>query len=243
VGNTVADVVTHRRALRRGRSDSADRRLTYGRLRRLLAFESRLRRPERRSCLLTAPTSLEMSVGTALLNAAAIRKPAARIKSLSATDREVSWSDAVWQSPTDRRPIGFWLKLVDRLIDERLEASLGDLSRRHWQVLNVVQQGGVRQAEIDARVTPFLREGETIAQEVSDLQKRGWVTSGDSVELTELGTTEFQRLLAVVSTDRERLMVDINPDEYAFTVSTLERMARNLGWVPRAHADTTTPEQ
>ena len=39
--------------------------------------------------------------------------------------------------PTDRRPIGFWLKLVDRLIDARLEASLGGLSRRHWQVLNV----------------------------------------------------------------------------------------------------------
>src|SRR5262245_61405426 len=61
----VADVVTHRRALRRGRPERADRRLRYGRLRRLLAFESRLRRPERRSCLLTAPTSLEMSVNTA----------------------------------------------------------------------------------------------------------------------------------------------------------------------------------
>jgi hypothetical protein len=67
VGNTVADVVTHRRALRRGRPESADRRLRYGRLRRLLAFESRLRRPERRSCLLTAPTSLEMSVKIARL--------------------------------------------------------------------------------------------------------------------------------------------------------------------------------
>jgi hypothetical protein len=144
--------------------------------------------------------------------------------------------------PTDRRPIGFWLKLVDRLIDERLEAALGDLSRRHWQVLNVVQRGRVSQAEIDACVTPFLREGETTAQEVSDLQNRGWFTSGDSVELTELGTTEFQRLLAVVSTDREKLMVDINPDEYASTVSTLERMARNLGWVPRAHVDMTTSD-
>ena len=58
--------------------------------------------------------------------------------------------------PTDGRPIGFWLKLVDRLIDKRLEASLGGLSRRHWQVLNVVRKGRASQAEIDARVRPFI---------------------------------------------------------------------------------------
>ena len=48
---------------------------------------------------------------------------------------------------TDRRPIGFWLKLVDRLLDERLDETLGDLTRRHWQVLNVLQQGAVDQAD------------------------------------------------------------------------------------------------
>jgi hypothetical protein len=50
--------------------------------------------------------------------------------------------------PTDRRPIGFWLELVDRLIDECLEKTLGDLTRRHWQVLKVVQQGAVDQSEL-----------------------------------------------------------------------------------------------
>jgi hypothetical protein len=48
--------------------------------------------------------------------------------------------------PTDRRPIGFWLKLVDRLIDERLGAPLGTLSRRHWQVMNVVHHGPATQS-------------------------------------------------------------------------------------------------
>ena len=45
------------------------------------------------------------------------------------------------QRPADRRPIGFWLKLVDRLIDEGFDAVLGDagLTRRHWQVLNLLQ--------------------------------------------------------------------------------------------------------
>jgi hypothetical protein len=135
--------------------------------------------------------------------------------------------------PTDRRPIGFWLKLVDRLIDTRLEASLGGLSRRLWQVLNVVRQGRASQAEIDARVRPFIGGEGTTAQEVADLQQRGWLTSGTAtLELTELGTIEFARLLELVSADRTTLMIGIPPEEYASTVSVLERMARNLGWTP-----------
>ncbi len=135
--------------------------------------------------------------------------------------------------PTDRRPIGFWLKLVDRLIDTRLEASLGGLSRRHWQVLNAVRQGPAGQAGIDARVRPFIGSEGTTAREVADLQQRGWLTSGTAaLELTELGTTEFARLLALVSADRTTLMVGIAPEEYAATVSVLERAARNLGWTP-----------
>jgi DNA-binding MarR family transcriptional regulator len=135
--------------------------------------------------------------------------------------------------PTDRRPIGFWLKLVDRLIDTRLEASLGGLSRRHWQVLNVVRQGRASQGEIDARVKPFIGSEGTTAREVADLQQRGWLTSGTTMlELTGLGTTEFARLLELVSADRATLMIGLAPEEYASTVSVLERMARNLGWTP-----------
>jgi hypothetical protein len=135
--------------------------------------------------------------------------------------------------PTDRRPIGFWLKLLDRLLDTRLEASLEGLSRRHWQVLNVVPQGRAGQAEIDARVRPFIGSEGTTAREVADLQQRGWLTTGTAMlELTELGTNEFERLLTLVSADRTTLMIGITPDEYASTVSVLERMARNLGWTP-----------
>jgi hypothetical protein len=70
--------------------------------------------------------------------------------------------------PTEPRPIGFWLKLVDRLLDERLGVALGDLTRRHWQVLNVVQQGPVNQAGIDERVRPFLTAGATTTSEAEE---------------------------------------------------------------------------
>ena len=137
--------------------------------------------------------------------------------------------------PTDRRPIGFWLKLVDRLLDERLNETLGDLTRRHWQVLNVLQQGAVDQPGIDARVRPFLDRGSTTKREVADLRDRGWIAGTDTMQLTELGTKEFQRLLDAVSADRAKVMNGIASENYATTVSTLEHMARNLGW--------TTPER
>ena len=121
--------------------------------------------------------------------------------------------------PTDRRPIGFWLKLVDRLIDERWEASLDGLSRRQWQVLNVVHQGRTTQDEIDARVRPFLGGDGTTAQEVAELQARGWVTSTvDALRLTHQGLREFQLLLDAVSADRRRLMTGIPQEDYASAV-------------------------
>jgi len=144
--------------------------------------------------------------------------------------------------PTDGRPIGFWLKLVDRLIDTRLEASLGGLSRRHWQVLNVARQGRASQSEIDARVRPFIGSEGTTVQEVADLLQRGWLISGTAtLELTELGTSELARLLELVSADRTTLMIGIAPEEYASTVSVLERMARNLGWTPLENRPATPP--
>jgi hypothetical protein len=66
---------------------------------------------------------------------------------------------------------------------------------------------------------------------VADLQQRGWLTSGTAtMELTELGTREFERLLESVSADRKKLMAGIEPDAYATTVAALEKMAQNLGW-------------
>jgi hypothetical protein len=144
--------------------------------------------------------------------------------------RSYALAKVVMGISTDRRPIGFWLKLVDRLFDERLDETLGDLTRRHWQVLNVLQQGAVDQAGIDARVRPFLDRESSTKREVADLQDRGWIAGTETMQLTEMGTKEFRRLLDAVSADRAQVMAGIASEEYATTVATLERMARNLGW-------------
>jgi hypothetical protein len=52
----------------------------------------------------------------------------------------------------DGRPIGFGPKLVDRLIEARFDATIGQagLARRHWQVLTMLRNGPAILQQIDA---------------------------------------------------------------------------------------------
>ena len=96
--------------------------------------------------------------------------------------------------PTDRRPIGFWLKLVDRLLDEGFDRLLGDrgLTRRHWQALTALQDGPATVGELDTRLAPFLDDQEPSTRPVlDDLAARGWATwaAGDRAAATPAGTS------------------------------------------------------
>ncbi len=133
------------------------------------------------------------------------------------------------------RPIGFWLKLVDRLIDERFDRNLQTLTvtRRGWQVLNVLDRSASTRAEIDAAVAPFVGRAEepSTAPAVDDLIGRGWARDVDgTIELTDDGRAARQRLAQVVGATRQQLMENVSADEYQATVGVLERLARNLGW-------------
>jgi DNA-binding MarR family transcriptional regulator len=137
--------------------------------------------------------------------------------------------------PTDRRPIGFWLKLVDRLLDEGFDRLLGDrgLSRRHWQALTALQGGPTTVAELDTRLAPFLDDRQPSTRPVlDDLAARGWATwaAGDRAASTPAGADAHAGLLAEVSDQRRRVTEGVSADEYQGTVAVLARMAANLGW-------------
>jgi DNA-binding MarR family transcriptional regulator len=141
--------------------------------------------------------------------------------------------------PTERRPIGFWLKLVDRLLDEGFDRLLGDqgLTRRHWQALTALQDGPATVGELDARLAPFLGEREPSTRPVlDDLAARGWATwaAGDRAASTPGGAAAHARLLAEVSAQRRRVTEGVSADEYQGTVAVLARMAANLGWADPA---------
>jgi hypothetical protein len=132
---------------------------------------------------------------------------------------------------TAPRPIGFWLKLVDRLIDQRFEMVLEEhgVTRRQWQLLNVLKRGPAPLEQLDTGVAPFLDdEGESSAEHLEELVGSGWVAPGYS--LTEAGVTAMDGLGHAVEELRNGMSEGIADEDYATTLAVLERMARNLGW-------------
>jgi DNA-binding MarR family transcriptional regulator len=133
------------------------------------------------------------------------------------------------------RPIGYWLKLVDRLIDEQFASTLEEhgVTRRQWQLLNVLDREPATVEQLDAAVAPFLSAGDTesAVEHLTELIDSAWVDATPTgYELTDRGRAAFERLTAVVATQRTVVAEGVSPDEYSQTVAVLERMARNLGW-------------
>lgn len=134
-----------------------------------------------------------------------------------------------------QRPIGFWLRLVDDLINEQFDSTLEEhgVTRRQWQLLNVLRDGAASRPELDQAVAPFLDSGsqETSTEHLEELLESEWVViDGESYQLTELGNTSFVRLSEVVTRSREQVTQGVAPKEYDKTLEVLEKMARNLGW-------------
>jgi hypothetical protein len=134
----------------------------------------------------------------------------------------------------DLRPIGFWLKLVDRLLDERFAAVLDEhgVSRGQWRLLNVVAEGGATAEDIERAVAPFTSdEGMPVSAQLDELIESDWVDLiGTEYQLTERGAKAHTRLAEVVTELRTGSTDGISGDDYQQALATLERMARNLGW-------------
>lgn len=148
-------------------------------------------------------------------------------------------------SPVDApRPIGFWLKLVDRLIDEQFSSTLDEhgVTRRQWQLLNVLSRGDATVGQLDAAVAPFLsppsqpvaagdEPAETSAAHLAELVESEWVDAASAgYSLTERGRGAFERLELVVAEQRTRAGDGVSVQQYEQALAVLERMARNLGF-------------
>jgi len=126
----------------------------------------------------------------------------------------------------DNKPIGWWLKQVDRLLEESFAGALAaeGVDRRQWQLLNAVAADG--SADV---LTPFLPEQADRDRAISALVGRGWVERrGDELALTAAGSSLRARLTVLVAAQRRRTTDGISDAEYVATVDVLKRMAGNL---------------
>ncbi|HEX6760588.1 MAG TPA: MarR family transcriptional regulator [Propionibacteriaceae bacterium] len=130
------------------------------------------------------------------------------------------------------RPIGYWLKKLDGLIDGQFERRLSGagLSRRQWQLLNLLEDGPRSVPDLQAELEPFLRgDAGDLEDALAGLVTRGWAESTDNIaNLTETGQAQFGVVKAKVAELRQVLVAGISPEEYEATIDVLARMAANL---------------
>ncbi|OOB90235.1 hypothetical protein B0T42_12940 [Rathayibacter sp. VKM Ac-2630] len=140
--------------------------------------------------------------------------------------------------------MGYWLSLVERLVDERFAVTLEEhgVTRRQWQLLQQLQRGPSPLAELDRALAPFLRAptaedpaGESAAEQLAELLESGWIEARSELyALTERGQVATARLEEVVAAQRASATTGVPDEEYEIAVRTLRTIAGNLGWSDRA---------
>jgi hypothetical protein len=135
------------------------------------------------------------------------------------------------RSPRPAQPIGYWLKRLDQLIDANFDRTLGaeNLSRRHWQLLNLLKQQPAGHAELSTALAPFLLDDLDVTTVSNELLQRGWVSAEDGrLQLTESGHLAHGAILEKVAGARRKTVQGISDAEYLATIDVLQRMAANL---------------
>jgi DNA-binding MarR family transcriptional regulator len=141
------------------------------------------------------------------------------------------------------RPIGYWTKLVDERLDHALDHALAPhgLNRREWQALNVVASAPAAVATVEEALRPFLPADEVVAL-LARLIDAGLVVAGGpgsdpgadradrALELSDRGRDVLAAARSDVVGQRAAAVDGLTEADYATTVRTLERIARNLGW-------------
>jgi DNA-binding MarR family transcriptional regulator len=127
------------------------------------------------------------------------------------------------------RPIGWWVKRLDALLEEALDAVVtGEgLTRRHWQVLHLLSGGLDQEGEVVAALADFPGDAAAV---VSELARRGWVDRPRPglLQLTAEGAAAHDRVSRAVGRVRRHTADGLSRQEYERTVLVLARMVENV---------------
>jgi DNA-binding MarR family transcriptional regulator len=151
--------------------------------------------------------------------------------------------------PTDRRPLGFWLRAIDGQLRETMRGAFATfgVTRREWRVLTTLHNGPASVADLELALPPRrehgMREHEhahrtarphrTLEQLLDEFVQRGWASADrGSFALTAEGERIHDAVLANVQKVRAQVTAGIPDADYATTMSTLEKIAGNVGWQP-----------
>lgn len=128
----------------------------------------------------------------------------------------------------DNKPIGWWIKEADRLLELSFEQVLAadGVNRRQWQALNAARGD----EPIVVALAPFLAgtddNRDALTATTEPLVARGWLDEQD--RLTPDGEAALAKLSEKVRAERRRITNGIVDSEYLQTVDVLRRMVANL---------------
>ncbi|WP_066903299.1 MarR family winged helix-turn-helix transcriptional regulator [Millisia brevis] len=135
--------------------------------------------------------------------------------------------------PPLQQPIGFWTARAGDAIRRRTRGRLAELgvSQPQWWVLHQLSlhPDGMSRDDMVAIIGP--NESDTVIREAIDTAAdKHWVRrDGDLVVATDAGRERFRAAAqAQQDLDAERRL-GISDDEYATTITVLQRVIRNVG--------------
>jgi hypothetical protein len=129
------------------------------------------------------------------------------------------------------RPITWWVKHVDQLIEESFDRVLAGegIGRKHWRVLNALAGGVATLPELDRALAPFREAGPDLTVVLEQLVSRGWARrSASRLSLTQTGAGARERLVKAIAGHRWRVTEGIDERSLRATVATLRQIAGNL---------------
>ncbi|EPR77537.1 hypothetical protein ADILRU_0236 [Leifsonia rubra CMS 76R] len=152
-----------------------------------------------------------------------------------------------------QQPISYWVKLVDRLIDDLFASTLEEhgITRRQWQLLNVLSAGAADVEKLDIEIAPYLAPLNAAVppapgahtsslESLTELVESDWLTTGGALyELTDRGQSVVKRLKIVIAEERKKATAGVTAKQYATTVTVLKTMALNLN----SEGGTTPPAE
>lgn len=130
------------------------------------------------------------------------------------------------------RPIGFWLRVVDATISEQFAAAFAQegVTRRDWMLLTVID-GEVAHPAFAERLARTAERHWRGGKRFAALEERGWIEqTDDGWTLTADGRAAKERLGAIVADIRARVAGAVSPEDFETTMTSLEAIARELGW-------------
>ena len=136
---------------------------------------------------------------------------------------------------TSMRPIGWWLKEADALLDASFDSALAGtgVDRRGWQVLaSLAARGPQRQADLVDALGSF-DPPDVLRHVIESLRGRQWVEETEAaLTLTPAGSELHHTLAPRVAAVRQQVSAALPTDDYLLLTGLLSRLVRALRPAP-----------